>query len=109
MLLRVGKRLREVGQFEAAEHAAREGLPLAATLTDRRRVLQLLDLLAAVAADSGDGQRAAVLGGAVAAELARQPIAAMTTIDHGPGAGVVEVASDRRILDLDEAVGYALR
>ena len=109
MLLRLAKRLREVGELEAAEHAAREGLPLAVALTDRRRVVQLLDLLAAIAADSGDGLRAAVLDGAVAAELARQPIAAMTTVEHEPDGGMLEVASDRRTLDLDEAVGYALQ
>ena len=58
MLLRLGKRQRELGHAGDAELAALVGLRLAVELSDRRRKVQLLDLLSVIAADRGDTDRA---------------------------------------------------
>ena len=110
MLLRMGKRLREAGRPEEAERTAREGLSLAVDLADRRRILQLLDLLAVLAAERGDRDRAAVLRAAVEAELAERPIPALVLTEVGDATAVTGITGPGPDLamGIDQAVGYAL-
>jgi tetratricopeptide (TPR) repeat protein len=109
ILLRLGKRRRALGRADEAESSALAGLRLAAELNDRRRTLQLLDLLSVLAADRGDAERCGRLRGAVDAELAQRPISAWAMTDI-PLDGVADDALDEgRLLSVEQAVGYALR
>jgi predicted ATPase len=111
MLLRLGKRARELGRDTDAAAWALESLRLATGISDRRRLVQLLDLLAAVAADRGDPERAGVLHGAVTAELDREPVDAWSMTDLSSGADDPTFARAMRAgsrLSLSEAVAYAL-
>jgi tetratricopeptide (TPR) repeat protein len=108
MLLRLGKRRRSLRHADEAEASALAGLRLAAELDDRRRTVQLLDLLAALAADRGDAQRCGRLRGAVEAELARRPISAWVMTDIPPDSVAEDGLDEGRLLSLDEAVEHAL-
>jgi predicted ATPase/class 3 adenylate cyclase len=107
MLLRLGKRQRELGHAGEAEQAALRGLRLAVELSDRRRMVQLLDLLLAIAADHGDVDRCSRLRGAVEAELERRPISAwaMTEVPTRLDDNAVR---EGRLLSLDQAAEVAL-
>ena len=107
MHLRLGKRQRELGQSAHAEHTALDGLQLAVELNDRRRIVQLLDLLSATAADRHDLDRSARLRGAIEAELEQRPISALVMID-GPASESDEGFRDGRLLSLDQAVEIAV-
>ena len=111
MLLRAAKRAHQLGHDPDAERWSRQGLALAREMADRRRMLQLLDLLGALAACAHEAERAGALQGAVAAELARTPLAVWEPVDL-PG-GVEDERFQRgarqgRLLSLAEAVDYAL-
>ena len=81
MLLRLGKRARELGRGGDALRWAHDSLRLASEMSDRRRIVQVLDLLAAIAADDGDLSVAGLLRGAVEAELDRVPLSGWSMTD----------------------------
>jgi predicted ATPase len=81
MLLRMAKRARELDRAGDARRWALDSLRIAAAIPDRRRIVQLLDLLAVIAADDGDRERAGRLRGAVEAELALAPVSAWAATD----------------------------
>ena len=111
MLLRAAKRAHEIGRDGDAAAWASEALRLAISMSERRRILQLLDLLGAVAAAEGSGERAGVLRGAVAAELEREPLPAWSSVDLPARSGSAEFERgvlDGRRLTLEDAVAYAL-
>ena len=107
ILLRLGKRQRELGHAGDAELAALVGLRLAVELSDRRRKVQLLDLLSVIAADRGDTDRCGRLRGAVEAELERRPISAWAITDL-PTRGCGHAMPAGRLLSLDRAIDLAL-
>jgi hypothetical protein len=107
MLLRLGKRHRELGHADDAEQAALGGLRLSVELSDRRRIVQLLDLVSAIAADHGDADRCGRLRGAVEAELERRPISAWAMTDVPTRVDDTAVR-EGRLLSLDQAVEVAL-
>jgi predicted ATPase len=107
MLLRLGKRHRELGHADDAGQAALGGLRLAVELSDRRRIVQLLDLVSAIAADHGDADRCGRLRGAVEAELERRPISAWAMTDV-PRLAYDDAVREGRLLSLDQAVELAL-
>ena len=107
MLLRTGKRHRELGHTDDAEQAALGGLRLAAELSDRRRLVQLLDLAAAIAADRGDADRSGRLRGAIEAELEQRPLSAWA-MTEGLATADDDAVLEGRLLGLDQAVDVAL-
>jgi hypothetical protein len=111
MLLRTAKRARELDRQADALRWALESLGLAVVISDRRRIVQLLDILAAIAVNRGQVERAGRLRGAVEAELARAPVSAWTMTDLDVVAGLDEFERGRRAglaTDLDAAATYAL-
>ncbi len=111
MLLRAVKRARELDRQADALRWALESLGLAVVISDRRRIVQLLDILAAIAVDRGQVERAGRLRGAAEAELARAPVSAWTMTDLDVGAGRGEFERGRQVglaMDLDAAATYAL-
>jgi predicted ATPase/class 3 adenylate cyclase len=108
MLFRIGKRRRALGHTGEAEASALAGLRLAAGLDDRRRTVQLLDLLSVLAADRGDGERCGRLRGAVEAELSRRPISAWSMTDVPPDSVADGALAEGRLLSLERAVDHAL-
>jgi predicted ATPase len=112
MLMRLAKRAREVGRDEDALRWALNSLRLASCMPDHRRIVQALDLLAAIAADHGQLGRAGRLRGAVEAEMERDPLSAwsMTLLPDTTiaDADFQRSHGDGRRLDLSRAVEYAL-
>jgi hypothetical protein len=111
MGLRRGKRLRELGRLEAAREEALTGLRRSVVISDRRRVVQLLDLLALLAVDEAQTERAGRLRGAIEAELDREPLTAWEMTDLGAVAGEAEFARGHEVglvMPLEAAVHEAL-
>jgi predicted ATPase/class 3 adenylate cyclase len=112
ILLRLAKRGREAGLDDDPVRWALKSLRLASLMSDHRRIVQTLDLIAALAADHGQFQRAGCLRGAVEAEVERDPISAWS-LTHLSDATLTNADfrhshQDGRRLDLDRAVEYAL-
>jgi predicted ATPase len=111
MLLRAAKRAHEIGRDGDAGGWAMDALRIATDMPDRRRILQLLDLLGAVAAAAGDRERAGILRGAVAAELEREPLPAWSSVELAAGslgADFERGARKGRRLTPEDAAAYAL-
>jgi predicted ATPase len=111
MLLRAAKRAHEIGRETEAAAWAGEALRMAISMSERRRILQLLDVLGAVAAARGEYERAGVLGGAVAAELERDPLPAWSSVDLPSGSATADFergAEAGRRLTPEDAAAYAL-
>ncbi len=85
MHLRLAKRAREAGRDNDATTWALRGLELSTALDDRRRIIQLLDLLAMLTAGDGELERAGLLRGIVEAEVERAPLSAWAMSDLPPG------------------------
>jgi ATP/maltotriose-dependent transcriptional regulator MalT len=64
----------ELGRFEEAEQAGREGLRLSVEIDNRQIIVYLLALLSAVAAAQGEDERAGALWGAAEREEGRGPV-----------------------------------
>jgi predicted ATPase len=112
MLLRLAKRARECDRKDDAPRWALESLRVAAAISDRRRIVQVLDLLAAIAAERGDLERAGLLRGTVEAEADRAPLSAWTMTEL-PAETVADARYDRARQDglrltLEAAVEEAL-
>ena len=95
MGLRRAKRLRELERQEEARDEALAGLRRSVVIGDRRRVVQLLDLLALLAADDALAERAGRLRGAIEAELDREPLSAWEMTDLGEVTGQAAFARGR--------------
>ena len=111
MGLRRAKRLRELGRPEEAREEALAGLRRSVVIGDRRRVVQLLDLLALLAADEALTERAGRLRGAIEAELDREPLSAWEMTDLGAvidNAAFARGREDGLAMSLEEAVHDAL-
>jgi predicted ATPase/class 3 adenylate cyclase len=112
MLLRSAKRAHEIGKDGDAAAWAREALQMAISMSERRRILQLLDLLGAVAAAQGEQERAGVLRGAVAAELERDPVPAWSPVELPAGSAATadfERGTEAGCrLSVEDAAAYAL-
>ena len=111
MGLRRAKRLRELRRPEEAREEALAGLRRSVVIGDRRRVVQLLDLLALLAADEALTERAGRLRGAIEAELDREPLSAWEMTDLGAVIGNAAFArgrDDGLAMSLEEAVHDAL-
>ena len=87
MGLRRAKRLRELRRPAEAREEALAGLRRSVVIGDRRRVVQLLDLLALLAADEALTERAGRFRGAIEAELDREPLSAWEMTDLGAATG----------------------
>jgi predicted ATPase len=112
MLLRLVKRARECGREDDALRWALESLRVAAAIWDRRRLVQVLDMLAAIAAGRGEMERAGLLRGAVEAEANRAPLSAWAVTEL-PAAALEDAIFERGrqeglLLTLDAAVEAAL-
>jgi hypothetical protein len=111
MLLRAAKRAHEIGRDGDAGAWAREALRMAISMSERRRILQLLDLLGAVAAAQGEHERAGVLRGAVAAELERDSLPAWSSVELPAGSVTADFERGTeagRRLTAEDAAAYAL-
>jgi hypothetical protein len=111
MGLRRAKRLRELGRPQEAREEALVGLRRSVVIGDRRRVVQLLDLLALLAADEALTERAGRLRGAIEAELDREPLSAWEMADLGAVTDKAPFARGREdglAMSLDAAVHEAL-
>jgi predicted ATPase/class 3 adenylate cyclase len=111
MLLRAAKRAYEIGRDGDAGTWAADALRIAVGMSDRRRILQLLDLLGAVAAGRGDRERAGILRGAVTAELERDPVPAWSSVELPAGSATAEFEQgtrEGRRLTPEEAAAYEL-
>ncbi|MDX6591701.1 MAG: hypothetical protein QOJ13_897 [Gaiellales bacterium] len=112
MLMRLAKRAREVERGDDALRWALESLRLASLMSDHRRIVQALDVLAAVAADHGQFERAGCLRGAVEAEMERDPLSAwsMSPLPEATltNADFRRSRRDGSRLDVSRAVEYAL-
>ena len=111
MLLRAAKRTHEIGRNGDAGAWASEALRMAISMSERRRILQLLDLLGAVAAAQGEHERAGVLRGAVAAELERDSLPAWSSVELPAGSVTAEFERGTeagRRLTAEDAAAYAL-
>jgi hypothetical protein len=95
MGLRRAKRLRELERQDEARDEALAGLRRSVVIGDRRRVVQLLDLLALLAADEALAERAGRLRGAIEAELDREPLSAWEMTDLGEVTGQAAFARGR--------------
>jgi tetratricopeptide (TPR) repeat protein len=85
MLLRRCRRMREHGTAARAEPLAEQSLRLALEIEDHRRIVQTVDLLAVLAAERGDLERAGLLRGAVAAELEQDSVPGYELLELPPG------------------------
>jgi predicted ATPase len=106
----------EQGRIDVAQEGGREAVRLAAQVGDRQLTVFALALLARIAAESGQVERAGRLWGAIEAEEARGPLgqweheraeyASRVLADAGPDFETARGAG--RGLLLDEAVDYAV-
>jgi hypothetical protein len=108
MLLRAAKRAREVGRATDACRWALESLELADAASDRRRTIQALDLLSAVAADAEQYDRAGFLRGAVEAEIERDPIPAWAMTPLPAAATTDETFERSRVEGIRSELGHAV-
>jgi len=113
MLLRMAKRARQLGRGEDALRWGMESLRLAVAIADHRRIVQVIDLLAVLAADRGDLDRAGWLYGVVQAELERDPLTAWSISDL-PAAVLADPGFDRNrsegaVAGLEDALDSVLR
>ena len=108
MLLRMAKRARQIDRSADAERWAMESLRLGVSIADHRRIVQAIDLLAVLAANRGDLNRAGWLYGVVQAELGHDPLTAWSMSDL-PDAVLADPAFDRNrregaVADLEAAL-----
>jgi predicted ATPase len=111
MGLRRAKRLRELRRPAEAREEALAGLRRSVVIGDRRRIIQLLDLLALLDADEALTERAGRFRGAIEAELDREPLSAWEMTDLGAATGSVAFARGRAhglAMPLEAAVREAL-
>jgi hypothetical protein len=106
----------ETGQIEDAEQHARESLSLADRLGDRSGRVFGVGLLATVAADRGESERAGRLWGAIEDETAHAPLGGWARHREESEARVRQLSGPEferglasgRELELDKAVSEAL-
>ena len=110
MYLRLAKRTHELNRDDDALGWASSSLRLAVPMTDRRRIVQILDLLAAIAADHGEVERAGRLRGTVEAEQARRPLSAwsMTDIELTADPAFDRARQEGTRMTLEDAVAVEL-
>ncbi|HZC28464.1 MAG TPA: hypothetical protein VE269_01900, partial [Gaiellaceae bacterium] len=114
-LYQVAELSAELGRMEDVERTGLEALRLADQIGDRQMRVYLLALLARAATNTGSGERAGVLWGAVEGEEARAPVGQWEDERDAYAAPVLAHADEHfergrkqgRELSLSEAVAYA--
>jgi hypothetical protein len=110
MLLRLAKRAHQIGRESDSRCWACASLRIAKEISDRRRIVQALDVLSSIAATTGDWHAAGRLRGAIEAEVARRPLSAwiMSDLPLGGGPAFQRAREAGRLLALDRAANEAL-
>jgi predicted ATPase len=106
----------ELGRTDVGEERGRDALRLAAQVGDRQLIVFSIALLARIAAETGQVERAGRLWGAVEAEEVRGPLGQWeherdeysTRVLANTGRDFETARGAGRVLALDEAIGYAL-
>ena len=116
MLRKLVDCLLELGRMSDADAYGRESLQLMSEIGDRQMVIFTLARLARIAAETGNGERAGLLWGAIEAEEGRSPMGAWAKERDRLGAPVLvhegpdfeRGREQGRLLSFEEGVDAAL-